>query len=198
MEQFFYWYNLIYYIPIVFAIITVVGVFFGIGGFDADIDADVDADADADTELHHGLNVLSMFGIGRCPISIVIISWCCIFSGSGLILNHFLVPVISIIISSVLSLLFTRFLSTVLSKIIPSTETYAATKEDLIGCVGSVVVKVTTDFGQINVIDKFGNLHRANARSYNNSFAVNELVLVVEYKEKGDVYYVDEMPQEAR
>jgi hypothetical protein len=88
------WYNVIFYVAIIMGMAFVLVSAMGLGA-DGDADLDVDGDGELDMEVEtdgHGESdvfqkVLSLFGVGRCPLSIVIFSALLIFGGTGVILN---------------------------------------------------------------------------------------------------------------
>lgn len=196
------WYNVIFYVAI---ILGMAFVFVSTLGLGADGDADLDGDGELDMEVEtdgHGESdifqkVLSLFGVGRCPLSIVIFSALLIFGGTGVILNFIFAPMlawVSVVGATVSMLFLTRFVAVTVSAFMPNTETYAIEPEHLIGTTGKVVIAVSTTFGKVVVRDHHGSLHTLDARAYSGTHPVGKRVLVVEHKDK--VFYVDDNPQE--
>ena len=89
------WYNLIFLLPLAVGLLLIFGNMAGIG---ADADADVDHDADADHDHDAGsklfLHVLTALGVGKVPLSIVMMLMCMIFGGIGMMLNFILMDLI--------------------------------------------------------------------------------------------------------
>lgn len=202
IEQFFAWYNVIFYVSI---LLGVAFVFVSAMGVDAGADIDVDADGSLDLEQEidgHGegalSKVLSLFGVGRCPLSIVMFSALLIFGGTGVILNSIFAPalaIISIIGATAAMLFLTRILAVTVSSLMPNTETYTTEPDHFIGLTAKVVLTVTEEFGQIHVRDHQGSLHKLNARAYEGVVhPASERVLVVEHKD--NVFYVDHNPKQ--
>lgn len=191
VQDAFAWYSVIFYAPILIGMVLIFATIAGFGG-DADIDADADHDIESDS---WSLKALSLFGVGRCPISVILFTGLLIFGGTGIILNYIFAPafaIVSVIGAFLITLFSVRFVAIAVSKIMPSTETYAVESEDLVGLSGVVVITVTSDFGQIHVKDNNGGLHRLNAKTYDSktTFAPDTKVLVAEYKD-GFYYIVD-------
>jgi hypothetical protein len=192
VEELFAWYNLIFFLPIIISIALVFGAGFGVDG-DID-DADVDADIDAETPVF--LKALSIIGIGRCPLSIVILSALLIFGGSGIVLNQFFapwLPIASVGGAFFSMLFFTRIVATLIGKIMPGTETYVVSKDHLVGVAGKLVMNTSTDFGMAHVRDHHGGLHKIQCKTYKGELASGTDILVVDRKE--DVFYVEKDPQ---
>jgi hypothetical protein len=195
MQQLFAWYNLVFIIPIVIGVILIFSAGMGVDG---DIDADADADVDADGDVEEApviLKALTIIGIGRCPLSIVILSALLIFGGTGLILNQIFAPLLAFVsvIGAFFSMLFfTRLLATIISKLMPTTETYVVGGDHLVGLAGKIVLKTTTEFGQAHVFDHHGGLHKVQCRTYQGELPVDSDILIVD--RKGDIFYVDKDP----
>src|SRR5690606_28027527 len=132
------WYNLIFYIPILLGVVLIGTSVMGIGA-DTDIGMDPGVDIDADvgtehavdtdnfeieTEGHDGLftKILGVFGIGRCPISIVMFTAFLLFGITGLIMNTFLpswMAIISVGGAFCVTLIGTRFIALSVSALMP-------------------------------------------------------------------------------
>jgi len=200
METLFAWYNVIFIVPLLIACVLVVGAGFGVAGdFDADVDVDVDADADIDADIEESLFIkaLSIFGVGKCPLSIVVLSALLIFGGAGIILNQIFAPLlapISVGGAVVAMLVLTRLVAMIVSKLMPRTETYAINSAHIEGLTGKLILKTTTNFGEAHVRDHHGGLHKIKCRTYQGELAKGTPVLVVEKKDDG-FFYVEKDPQ---
>ena len=101
------WWNLIFLLPLLCAglyhLLLAVGAV--APGEDADADVDADVDVDADAALEHGLphaaldapaahgeaahgdnalhGPLTLLGIGKVPLSIILVSWCYVWAVTG-------------------------------------------------------------------------------------------------------------------
>lgn len=185
------WQNLIFILPFVGAVFLLLTMAMGGISSEAEIDHNIDIDHDLDlahevdldhglehnVDLHHEtslpLRVLSFFGVGRVPVSVVIVSFCLTWGLTGWTSNQFINKILpwpwlyvwaSVVIALLLATVLTRWIAHGLAKIMPSTETQATKAYDLIGKEGTTLHTVTTRFGEIRVRDKFGNLQSVNCR----------------------------------
>ena len=189
VEDFFKWYNLIFYISILFGVLLIAAMAFGLG---ADSDIDFDADGEIDIDSTFFSKALSIFGIGRCPASIVMFTALLLFGGTGIILNQIFAPylvVVSVAGASFTMLTLTRVIALGVAKIMPNTETYGITSETFIGRLGRVVVKTNEEFGKVQVVDEYGSLHRLSAKAFEgSSYDIDTEVLIIDYKD--ETYFV--------
>lgn len=199
IQEMLVWYNVLFYVALIigvaFVLVGIMGVDFG--GPDADFDMDAEVDGNVE---HEGAftKALSVLGLGRCPLSIVMFSALLIFGGTGFVFNQFLAPtfaVVSVVLAFVAMVFGTGFVAKTVSRFMPQTETYAIEPDHLIGLTGRVHVTVSETFGQVLVRDHQGSLHTLNARAYKGTVhPVGKRVFVVEHKDR--VFYVDDNPQE--
>lgn len=151
---------------------------------DADVPADVDVDA-GHADLNHSLfdhgaddpggvmKALTFLGVGRVPLSMILMSFCFLWGFAGWSMNLVLEPVfrepaffvwISIGAAMLISLLLTRLLVRGLSYISPTTESYDTSPRDLLGRVASSVYPVTESSGSARLRDSYGNLQEVAVR----------------------------------
>jgi hypothetical protein len=156
---------------------------------DADADADVDADADADADTDadapaHGtahdhvvadgqgsslpMAVLTWFGVGRVPLSILFMVLFFAWGAIGFMINNALkekmgetwqVAAYSLPAAAFGSLLLTRVVSRLITRFLPLNETYAGRRHDLLGAVGEAIFEIDEKFGMASVRDERGNLY---------------------------------------
>jgi len=185
-QEFLVWDNLIFYLALVVGMAFMAATFFG---FDGDFEG-VDADADVETSV--AMRALSIFGIGKCPISIIIFSGLLIFSGTGIVLNLFMPPMLRIfsIGAAVFAMFFfTRIIASVVARIMPNTETYEVKPDNFIGLEGTVLTRTDNKFGTVKVRDSTGTLHTLTVKTLNDEvYKVHQKVLVLEFKD--NAYYV--------
>ncbi len=179
------WWNLIFVLPFLGALFYILMLISGAVsadhdvGLDSDVETDVDIGHDVDVDHDAGLEhvnefepgmlarALSFLGIGRVPLSIIIISFCFIWGFSGFASNTLLAPILpsiifvwaSIAIAFVVSLSLTRILASVMARVMPATETYGVSLEQLVGKWGEAVTTIDETFGQAHVHDDAGVLH---------------------------------------
>jgi len=149
MTELLQWWNLIFVLPFIGALFYILMLITGAvsadhdagidGGVETDADIGHDADLDHDAGLEHihdlepGMltRALSFLGIGRVPLSIIIISFCFLWGFCGFASNTLLSPILpsvifvwaSMAIAFVVSLFLTRILANVMTRIMPATET---------------------------------------------------------------------------
>jgi len=200
MNEFFAWHNLIFYISLLIGILLIFVSTMGVGDADADVDHDIGVNTDTDLFIR----VLSVLGVGKCPLSIIMFSFFLIFGGAGIMLNVIIPPAIALVSvagAGFAALTLIKIVATTVAKLMPNTESYNVDKESLKGSYAEVTMKVSSDFGICHVKDKYGSLHKINARSYQKdgeeekTFPVGMEVLIIDRKD--DVYYVED-PQEMK
>lgn len=170
----FAWWNLIFVLPfgtaLVFLVLQAVGAMHLHDGHD--VHADHDADA-----VHHDLSVfdkaLSLLGVGRVPLSLLLTSFALLWGFLGWASNTILQPLLgspalfivpSIAIALVGSALLTRGFASAMSRIMPATETYATSKRELLGREGVAASEISASFGRVRVKDEYGNLQEVSCR----------------------------------
>ena len=160
-------------------------------GLDHDVDVDQDVGVDHDVAVEHGdvslehaaaagqadlasefhpgaLDALIGFlGVGKVPLTILLMSYCFIWGGAGLISLTFLGKVAvwpAIGIAAAAAVLVTRHLAAALARLIPSVESYHTPQRQLVGLRGEVLYEVTETSGMVRVRDEQQNLRDVDAR----------------------------------
>jgi hypothetical protein len=159
---------------------------------DADADADVDADADADTDVDadsdadaHGTDgesehdaqgsaagaALAWLGVGRVPVSLIVIVLLLTWGAAGMIANLWLRPRVewaaarySLPVAAPVSLLVTRAVVMLIGRYMPLNETSARPRGHLVGTVGEAIYAIDERFGMAGVRDAQGDLHQVACR----------------------------------
>ena len=151
------WQNLIFLLPMLaalaYTLLMAAGLGFGDHGVAVDHDLDVghdfDAGAEHDLDTDHDAShaghaasagamasLLGLFGVGRAPLSILILSACVLWGAVGLALNVWLGTANMLRVSGLAALaavLGTRLLAEGLAALMPSEESYYTTREELVG-----------------------------------------------------------------
>ena len=256
IEWLFEWYNLIFVVPFVLALLyvgiyAVSGLTFGdtdvdAGGadvdadahveleghleapahiesdahFDADHDADLGADADAhldtdvDADAHvegHGADqiapgsvlagAMSLLGVGRVPLSIILmvlmLIWGTIGFFSNVLLwdkyhNETLLLLVSIPLAFIGSFLGTRLVTAAMARWLPTNETYVQRRHELLGAVGEAILPIDANFGMAAVRDDYHDLFHIACRVHGNTPPLDKgtKVKLVAYNGKQKIYYV--------
>ncbi len=215
--------------PFLFAllmgIIFTVGSAIGIGHTDVDVDADAHADIDTDHSVAHTheipghdqhggnpldtqpdqhlrsrtMRVLSFFGIGKVPFSVILTTACFLFGITGMVANQFLAPVfkigaiygwMSLGAALFVTIALTGRFARLVNRIMPSTETYPTHETDLVGCVGTTELTTTETFGRANVRSPNGDLHTIACRTESGSIPSGAEVYVAGYDAATRTYLV--------
>jgi len=126
---------------------------------DADAGADSNASAEHDADQDHNtpsglFTALSWLGVGKAPLSIVLMVLMLSWGAIGFAVNQRLMqqPLdrsapAAIIISGIGSLLITRFVSVLIGKYLPSNETYARRRHELLGSLAEALYPIDAKFG---------------------------------------------------
>lgn len=164
------WYNLPFVASLggclLLGLIQLIG---GLGDGDADGDADLDGDAELDADGGVFDGALEAIGVGRAPLTIVLMALLGSFGLLGLLGNTVVTNLLGrypdaalpavLLLSLVLGLLMTGRISRLFARIAPDTSA-AISFEQLIGRVGVVVSpSISPTYGRVQVRDSFGSLH---------------------------------------
>lgn len=165
------WWNLIFVVPFAIAL-TYLGLYIstGITFGDADVEAHIDADAAAEADTDHGahahtghvahsgtsLAVLHLIGVGKMPLSLLVMILLFSWGISGFAAVQYLRPFVAeedrialyaIPFAAWTSLCITAIGARVLGRIFPMTEAPATALNDLVGQRGVAVLNINDDFG---------------------------------------------------
>ena len=121
-----------------------------------------------------GPQLLGFFGVGRAPVTIVIgsllIGWGLFGLAATDLLEHglHLPPVLfvapSLAAAAVGGLVSAKLLGELAAKLMPKDESYAISREGLLGLTGKVVYPISETGGRVHVFDQFRTLHAEPAR----------------------------------
>ena len=228
------WQNLIFLIPILVGIVASLALATGFGGEvgegevehgesaemdDASTDNQSDAlalevgdDASDHGEGHADHNViqhaLSLLGVGKVPLSIVIMLSGLSFGITGLLSNVFLRTItngsglgalVSMSISFCVMFLVTASCAKAMSKIVPSFETRTVSQRGLLGLQAHLILPASPTSGLAHVRDQFGTLHQIRCRTTHGEIPDGRDVVAYDYDEEERVYLVtEEIPMLAR
>ena len=136
---------------------------------DVDVDADVDADVDVDADTEWPVaarfmsDAMTFFGVGKAPLSILILWFLCVFGSLGLLTNTIFRSVLSVVlIGWVLQALLlivlvlvagwvTGRMAVLLNKVLPQSETTSSGGNRLVGHEGMAASTITERGGQVRV-----------------------------------------------
>jgi hypothetical protein len=172
-------------------------------GHDLDFDSDVDHDLvtvgqDADFEPGVLTKTLGFLGVGKIPISIIMITSSLLWGLSGWIANK-LIPGFEVAphvlvfgsmgIAFATMVLGTGFLSRMLEKVMPTMQTFATTNADLIGSIGEARYQITSEVGSVTVYDQYGNYQEVPARAREKITSGTKVVLM-KFDKQNKVFWV--------
>jgi len=210
--------NLIFIIAMFLGLILIIGQMTGSFGGDADHDVDhdighdvghdaghdTDGDHDHDQDGHdHGpslmFRALSLLGVGRVPLTVVMMTAALVFGVSGLIANAIMEPVlrfpwvygpISCGAALVVMWFCTGLIARLVANILPGTETYTVSKKDLVGKTANLILQAGPDSRVENahVSDDGGTLHTVTCKTGGEVLERGTQVLLVSYDHEADVF----------
>ena len=162
---------------------------------DHDVALDLDADAEAEVDMEHHLpdfhvdaaghveapqgapsvleEALSFFGIGKVPLSVILMTFLITFAIVGWAVNSLLRPVlltpvaffpISCAAAIVLGLGGTKLLAASLGRWLKPIESSALPRGALVGRIATAKLPVNAAFGMALVGDEYGTLHKVTCR----------------------------------
>ncbi len=188
------------------------GLGHSLGGHDAHHDHDHDDDHNqlkhlrpdlapqvrgARTSLPRGLLVI--LGIGKVPITVSLMLLMLVFGAAGYCGNKVLTESgmsievgvwISLVGAGALSLLIHRLIAGFVARILPTTETYALTADQLVGCCGIVTLSVDENYGQAQVRDLRGDLQQIGCKTTNGALTKGSPILIQSYDSLRRIYTV--------
>jgi membrane protein implicated in regulation of membrane protease activity len=182
------------------------------GDHDADIDHDADLDHDAgvdgDSAETHGAShgsspmrgALAWIGVGRVPLSILLMVMMLAWGAAGFLANQLLRDAIgeaqlalaSIPIALTVSLLVTRIVVGSIERWLPLDESTARRRHDLLGLNGVAMYDISDRFGMLSVRDDRGELYQVPCRVAvgNPPLAKNAHAVLVSFNARERLYHV--------
>lgn len=119
--------------------------------------------------------VFALLGLGRVPLTISLLMMLLVFGGTGTALNLALAERLaqssgyalgSLAGALVAVLTLSGPASRLLSRIVPSVETYTVSRRDLIGCTAVLLNDTDEQGGYAQARDREGNVHNISCRTY--------------------------------
>lgn len=217
--------QLVFYLPIVFGAILAVGAALGLldVGLDADVEMDFDVDVDLDAELDAEVDadaegdaegegegaggqvtLLTFLGVGKAPLGVLVMSACFLFGLFGLAidvtLEHLLSDsaawvALSAGVAGLVTFVSTGAVGRFFGRLVPSKETYASKKTDLLGLTGVAELATDDRFGLAQVRDAGGAQLKVRVRTLEDErIARGEPLVIADYDEDNDTFLVTRLP----
>jgi len=194
--------NLVFLLPMVLGVIFLA---LSILGTETDSDHDFGHELDGINDisgkeelLNHfegGLmdKMLSIFGIGKVPFSILATCWLFIYGFIGMTLNSVFgrsIWMISMVIALVGSLILTSFLSRLLAKIMPKAESYGSKLADFVNHEATItILNEDKTKGQAYLYDTYGNAQNVSIKS-DSPLSKNAKVILLTYNREENSFNV--------
>jgi hypothetical protein len=171
---------------------------------DLDHDAEVDAghEVDAASAAPVTLNdILYFFGIGKVPLSILLMTFGYAFGLTGWLLNTIAAGAtgevgswfaVSLAGALVIGLVAMRLVSSAIAHVLPTKNVSGFSRRRIVGLRGVVGLPVDERAGRATVTDPEGTLHQLRCRTVpgGKSLPKGTKIIVVKYLPEEDVYYV--------
>jgi len=173
------------------------GVEFDQGG---DVDHGLETAHAGDGHVHAGAlgSFLGVLGIGRVPLSILMMSYCFVWGAVGLVCITLLGASkvwSAVVIAAVAAVLVTRHLATGLAWLIPSVESHYTPPRQLVGLTGKVLLEVTETSGRVRLHDERNNLRDLPCRVPHGAppIPADHAAVLLRYDAQGQVFVVEPM-----
>jgi len=170
-----------------------------------DHDADADHDAEADQGSAHGSGgssavhgLLSLLGVGKVPLTTLVMTLLLLFGATGLASNAVLRPVLpfspgilSLLVAAAVAAVATRSFAGLVARVAPMTESQNVRRRDLVGCSGHALFDADGASGFVQLRDREGNVQQVRCRTLGQKAAKGTTLVLVEYVSEGDYYLVE-------
>lgn len=175
MAELLLWWNLVYVLAFFFALLYAVLNAVGLASSSQDVDVGGDVDVetiDHDVSVDHlGLldEALSFFGIGKVPLSFIMMSFLLTFSVVGWIANQVLIGTlktpalffpVSLAAAVFCAVGATKVMASSIGKYMKPVETSAVRRSALEGRIATARLPITSEFGMALVRDQHETLHK--------------------------------------
>jgi hypothetical protein len=180
---------------------------------DADHDVDSDADHDADSDSDHDaddapawLTLISWLGVGRIPLSVLLMLLLMSWGFAGFVTNAFLqergfadwqLAIFSAPVAMIASTLFTRMFARLIARYFPTTSAPVMRRHQLLGSVGEAILPIDDNFGMAAVRNDHGQLYQVSCRAEVGSIPTGAKVQLVAYTAKNQTFHVRPYPSAA-
>jgi hypothetical protein len=187
--------EILFGVPLVAGVLLVLGLSLGLADVGEGLELDLEDGAPGDGA--DGL--LAALGVGRVPLSVLALLLLLSFGGVGLVLYPLLALVLgrglalgaAWLIAALASLLVTSLLGRVFVRYLPSVESYASDKREVVGQVAVVLFRLSDVEHVLRVKDAGGAELRVHGLSASGALQPGEEVLLTAYQRERDRYCIE-------
>jgi membrane protein implicated in regulation of membrane protease activity len=117
--------------------------------------------------------LIMLLGIGQVPITLLIGVFLLCWGAFGMLANQIFGSIMkypaiyiwpSLGVTFVVSSAVTRSMAAIVGRLIPSDETYGVSRMELVGSLGHTVYPASENAGTVDIKDRFGTVHRVQAK----------------------------------
>jgi membrane protein implicated in regulation of membrane protease activity len=192
--------EILFGVPLLIGALLVLGLALGL----ADVSSELGPELAHEPGTDASDGALAALGLGRVPLGVLLMLLLLLFGGAGLLLYPAFSALMGAglglagawLIAAIASLLGTRVLGRAFVRLLPSVESYASTKPELVGQIGTVVVRVSPTDVVVRVRDRGGAELRVRGVFSGQAAAIGKEVLILEYERERDLYRVQSMALE--
>lgn len=202
------WQNVIFYIPLAVGLLLILGSAFGVHDHDAGHahghDGEVHDGAHHDGHGSLFERAFALLGVGRVPLTVLLMIASLYFGGLGIILNTLLSSAglapsfygpISVVSAFMGMVVLSGATARLIHRLLPTSESYSISRHDFAGCSGTLLLPADSSSGYAQVKDREGNVHNIKCRTTMGALPKGTPILVVEYDEDTKVFVIDANPE---
>ena len=185
--------EVVFGVPLLVGVLLVFGAALGLAGFESDVDAGAETGAD-------GEGLASALGLGRVPLGLIVMLLTLLFGASGMVVfgvaSAWLRAPVALLVAwgagAAVSFFGTRASSQLLARLLPSVESYASDKVDLMGELGTVLVVLGPHEVVLRVVDRGGAELRVRGLTSTRARA-GQAMLLTHFERTRDAYRVEHL-----
>lgn len=203
------WQNVVFYLPLAVGLLLIFGSVLGLHDHHAGHDAGAGGHDGAGHESHDGHDSLfarafALLGVGRVPLTVVLMISSLYFGGLGIICNTFLSSAglapsfygpISVAVAFVGMVALSGATTRLIQRHFPTSESYPISRQDFAGCSGTLLLPADRSSGYAQVKDREGNVHNIRCRTMQGALPKGAAILVIEYDEDSKTFTIDANPE---
>ena len=199
------WQNVIFYIPLAVGLLLILGSALGVHDHDAGHAHGHDGAGHAHHDGHGSLfeRAFAVLGVGRVPLTVLLMIASLYFGGLGIILNTLLSSAglapalygaLAVAGAFVGMVGLTGATARLIHRHLPTSESYPISRHDFAGCSGTLLLPADSSSGYAQIKDREGNVHNIQCRTTGAALPKGTVILVVEYDEDSKNFVIDANP----